>query len=60
MSIVLIMFETSGQWPDDIDAIQRVKAAFLLKIASLLRNECQLPSVANTKYIDVLKVSGTF
>jgi U3 small nucleolar RNA-associated protein 22 len=33
---VLIQFEGSGRWPDDVVAIQRTKIAFLLKIASLL------------------------
>ncbi|KAG4443141.1 hypothetical protein IFR05_001373 [Cadophora sp. M221] len=34
---VLIQFEGSGRWPDDIAAIQRTKIAFLLKIGSLLQ-----------------------
>lgn len=33
---VLIQFEGSGRWPDDIAAIQRTKMAFLLKIGDLL------------------------
>lgn len=33
---VLIQFEGSGRWPDDIVAIQRTKMAFLLKIGNLL------------------------
>ena len=33
---VIITFEGSGRWPDDIIAIQRTKIAFLLKIAELL------------------------
>jgi U3 small nucleolar RNA-associated protein 22 len=35
---VLIQFEGSGRWPDDIVAIQRTKIAFLLKIGSLLED----------------------
>jgi U3 small nucleolar RNA-associated protein 22 len=35
---VLIQFEGSGRWPDDIVAIQRTKIAFLLKIGSLLQD----------------------
>lgn len=34
---VLIQFEGSARWPDDIVAIQRTKIAFLLKIAELLQ-----------------------
>jgi U3 small nucleolar RNA-associated protein 22 len=33
---VLIQFEGSGRWPDDIIAIQQTKVAFLLKIGGLL------------------------
>ena len=32
---VVIQFEGSGRWPDDLAAIQRTKLAFLLQIASL-------------------------
>jgi U3 small nucleolar RNA-associated protein 22 len=53
----LIQLETSGQWPDDLEAIQRIKAAFLLNIAIILKKEHRLPAVANTKHIDVFKVS---
>ncbi|KAI9685275.1 MAG: hypothetical protein M1822_004648 [Bathelium mastoideum] len=33
---VVIQFEGSGRWPDDLEAIQRVKIAFLLKLSSLI------------------------
>jgi U3 small nucleolar RNA-associated protein 22 len=33
---VLLQFEGSGRWPDDIIAIQQTKVAFLLKIGDLL------------------------
>lgn len=33
---VVIQFEGSARWPDDLDAIQRTKIAFLLKLAELL------------------------
>jgi U3 small nucleolar RNA-associated protein 22 len=35
---VLVQFEGSGRWPDDIVAIQRTKIAFLLKIKALLQD----------------------
>ena len=54
---VLIQFETSGEWPDDLEAIQRIKAAFLLNIASILKNDHRLSAVAATQHVDVLKVS---
>jgi U3 small nucleolar RNA-associated protein 22 len=33
---VVIQFEGSARWPDDLDAIQRTKVAFLLKLAELI------------------------
>ncbi|KAF1938068.1 pre-rRNA processing protein-like protein Utp22 [Clathrospora elynae] len=33
---VVLQFEGSGRWPDDLCAIQRTKIAFLLRIAELL------------------------
>lgn len=33
---VVIFFEASGKWPDNIAAIQRAKVAFLLRIGALL------------------------
>jgi U3 small nucleolar RNA-associated protein 22 len=33
---VTIQFEGSARWPDDMDAIQRTKVAFLIKLAELL------------------------
>ncbi|KAL5116786.1 U3 snoRNP protein [Pleosporales sp. CAS-2024a] len=35
---VVLQFEGSGRWPDDLCAIQRTKIAFLLRIAELLVN----------------------
>ncbi|CAB3999175.1 Nucleolar 6 [Paramuricea clavata] len=57
---VLIQLETSGQWPDDLEAIQRIKAAFLLNIANILKKEHRLPAVANTKHVDVFKDGYVF
>lgn len=36
---VVIQFEASTRWPDDLSAIQRTKVAFLLKLADDLVNE---------------------
>jgi U3 small nucleolar RNA-associated protein 22 len=66
---VLIQFEGSGRWPDDIVTIQRTKVAFLLKIGSLLQasdsstttrlgleNEDQ--RLQNCAHLDVIYQSG--
>ncbi|ESZ96681.1 hypothetical protein SBOR_2940 [Sclerotinia borealis F-4128] len=66
---VLIQFEGSGRWPDDVLAIQRTKIAFLLKIGELLvesndsistrlgiENEDQ--PLQNCAFLDVFYPSG--
>ena len=35
---VIILFESSSQWPEDLLAVQSIKMAFLLKIAELLED----------------------
>ena len=39
---VLLTLETSGKWPDDVDAVQRVKAAFYLKLGQRLHLQFKL------------------
>jgi U3 small nucleolar RNA-associated protein 22 len=66
---VLIQFEGSGRWPDDIIAIQRTKIAFLLKIGSLLREvddsittklglENEDQPLKNCAFLDIVYESG--
>jgi len=39
---VLLTLETSGKWPDELEAVKRVKAAFYLKLAERLHKQFQL------------------
>lgn len=66
---VLIQFEGSGRWPDDIVAIQRTKIAFLLKIGALLEEvdgstttrlglENEDLNLRNCAFLDVIYQSG--
>lgn len=66
---VLIQFEGSGRWPDDIIAIQRTKIAFLLKISSLLQEfdgsiktslglENEDKPQENSAFLDIIYESG--
>ncbi|KAG0647352.1 U3 small nucleolar RNA-associated 22 [Hyphodiscus hymeniophilus] len=66
---VLIQFEGSGRWPDDVVAIQRTKVAFLLKIGSLLEDsnsdtttrlglENEDHPLQNCAFLDVIYESG--
>lgn len=47
--------ETSGKWPNDIGALERVKAAFYLQIAQGLRKKFHLRSKVNVDSVDVIK-----
>ncbi|XP_065071800.1 nucleolar protein 6-like [Rhopilema esculentum] len=51
---VVLQFEGSGKWPDDIEATQYVKAAFYIKLATLLSSAYSLPAHANSQYVDVM------
>lgn len=66
---VLIQFEGSGRWPDDVVAIQRTKIAFLLKIGALLEDadssitarvgvENEEHTLQNCAYLDVIYETG--
>ncbi|KAI1006142.1 U3 small nucleolar RNA-associated protein 22 [Podosphaera aphanis] len=66
---VLLQFEASGKWPDDLVAIQRTKAAFLLKISGLLEGsdgifgtrvglENESYPLQNCAFLDVIYQSG--
>jgi U3 small nucleolar RNA-associated protein 22 len=66
---VLIQFEGSGRWPDDIVAIRRTKIAFLLKIGGLLQDadnsittrvglENEDQKLQNCSFLDVIYESG--
>lgn len=39
---VVLQFETSGKWPDNLPAIQNVKQAFLLKVAEQLKEKAEV------------------
>lgn len=66
---VLIQFEGSGRWPDNIVAIQKTKAAFLLKIGVLIQElddiietrlglENEHNPLLNCAFLDILHQSG--
>lgn len=51
--------EGSGQWPQDKGAIKRIKAAFHLQLAELLRQQHQLVCRPAVTHTDVYKVGGS-
>ncbi|KAF2085327.1 Nrap protein [Saccharata proteae CBS 121410] len=66
---VVMEFEGSGRWPDDLKAIQMTKVAFLLKLGELLQDsvesliarvglENEDQDVMNKSFLDVIYPSG--
>ena len=53
---VVLQFESSGKWPEDLTAIQHIKAAFHIRLAELLRTKCSMSTAASRKHLDVQKV----
>ena len=52
--LVVCVLEGSGKWPDSIDAIRRLKAAYYLALSEALRKTA--PSVLSAAYTDYLEV----
>ena len=50
---VLIQFERSSNWPDDLNALRRVKTAFYLKIGSLFKAHFKIPSKVAHEWVDI-------
>jgi len=53
---IVLHLETSGKWPDDVQAIDRLKCAFLIRIGQLLKDQFGLVVQAFPRYLDVCKV----
>lgn len=53
---VVCHLEGSGHWPQDAEAVQRVRAAFQLRLAELLTQQHGLQCRATATHTDVLKV----
>lgn len=54
---VVLTLGLSSKWPEDLEAIRRIKAAFYIKIAGCLSSQCQLLAQPYPAFVDVLKVS---
>ena len=55
---VLVMMEGSGKWPEDLEAVRRLKAAFHIQLAKALGKQHGLKTQAYTTHVDVVKVRG--
>lgn len=57
---VVCQLEDSGKWPDSVPAIQKIKTAFYIKIAELLKKQFRISSVPTEKFLDVLQGGFVF
>ncbi|KAM3939859.1 nucleolar protein 6 [Leptodactylus fuscus] len=57
---VICHMEGSGKWPQDKDAIKRVKAAFQIRLAELLQDQHELLCFPTASYTDVYKDDYVF
>ncbi|XP_067887760.1 nucleolar protein 6 [Heterodontus francisci] len=57
---VICHMEGSGKWPQNKDAIQRVKAAFHIRLADLLHQQHQLTSQPSATHVDVYQDGYVF
>ncbi|XP_037654304.1 nucleolar protein 6 [Choloepus didactylus] len=57
---VVCHLEGSGQWPQDAEAVRRVRAAFQLRLAELLSQQHGLQCRATATHTDVLKDGFVF
>ena len=55
----MCQMESSGKWPDEVEAIQQIKAAFYVKMSELLSKDHSLISSPTFSHLDVLKVHIT-
>ena len=55
----MCQMESSGKWPDEVEAIQQIKAAFYVKMSELLSKDHSLISSPTFGHLDVLKVRIT-
>lgn len=51
-----IQLSLSGKWPEELEAVRKIKAAFHIQIAEGLRKQYNLKTQGGLNYIDVLKV----
>ncbi|XP_065909651.1 nucleolar protein 6-like [Dysidea avara] len=57
---VVCQLESSGKWPDEVKAIQQIKAAFYVKMSELLSKDHSLLCSPTFRYLDVLKEGFLF
>lgn len=57
---VIIILAASGKWPNDIEAVRRIRAAFNIKISQCLRDQFNLVAQPYQDYVDIFKDGFVF
>lgn len=55
-ALAVCSMELTGEWPQDADAIRRLRAALHLEIARLLSQNHSLIAVGQANFVDIFKV----
>ena len=55
-SVVVCQLESSGKWPEDLEAVRMVKVAFYIHMAKALGESSKIVASPTKEYLDILKV----
>ena len=53
---MICQLESSGRWPDELEAIRKIKLAFYVHICKALKEQKGLAASPTQEYLDILKV----
>ncbi|XP_063215602.1 nucleolar protein 6 isoform X2 [Bacillus rossius redtenbacheri] len=56
----VIHLALSNKWPNDLDAVRRIKAAFYIELAKKLSEQCDTTALPFTTHVDILKNGFVF
>lgn len=57
---VIVHLETSGKWPSDLEALKRVKAAFIIELSEAIKTQFGLLCKPQKRYLDIWHESMVF
>ena len=50
---IIVHFEGSGKWPDDIGALKRVKAAFYIELSKKIKSQYNVIAIPTVNHVDI-------
>nr|CAD7260993.1 unnamed protein product [Timema shepardi] len=56
----VIQLALSKKWPNDLEAVRRIKAAFHIEVAKCLSQQCGLTAQPHPNFVDILKSGFVF